>query len=162
MSGPRVAIAEHCAAVNIGRSRGYISFAGETLRIRGENPKHVYAFEHSERFGPARCRMKSGDIAKDPFFSERSPFWALFERWTRGGKLVDADGWCVLPPTPPTVPCPACDARGWYRLEGDRRKHVCPLCHSEGVVPEGTSPRIVLAKRVSSLAVDGAEKRGET
>lgn len=143
MSDTRVAQGEQCVQVNIGASRGWVTFGGDVLKIGDGH--HEFVFEWSERFGPARCG-KRGEIAADPLFGERSAFWPLFDRWFQGGKLVDEFGRCVLPPEPTMVRCNGCEGRGFNRVESDRRKWCCPLCHGTGRMAEGTPSKIELRR----------------
>lgn len=113
-----------CAHVKIGRSVGYVMLGGPVYRIQGETGD-AFVFEWHPMFGPARCNAK-GDVMADTF-GPRSKFWQLLDRWLAGGKQITEDGCCVLADAAPSCDetCPDCAGRGWYRLEGDRRKHAC-------------------------------------
>ena len=113
-----------CAHIKIGRHVGRVMLGGPVYTI-GSGDGNTFTFEWHPMFGPARCNAK-GDILADTF-TERSKFWPLFQRWLDGGKQVDEFGRCVLAPPPPACDetCPDCAGRGWYRIEGDRRKYAC-------------------------------------
>jgi hypothetical protein len=53
-----------------------------------------YRFEDSDRFGPSRVNA-DGEIARNPFFGERSPFWHAWRCWKRGGRQVNDEGVCL-------------------------------------------------------------------
>ena len=46
-----------------------------------------FRFEDSDRFGPSRVNHK-GEIAKNPFFAERSPFWRAHTLWVQQGRRL--------------------------------------------------------------------------
>lgn len=113
-------------------SVGFINFGGPVYRIQGEDSPRAYTFEWHPMWGPSRCHSVTGELLKNPYFPERSPFWALFDRWCIGGKRVDEFGRCILAPAP--TPCGACNGTGYTKREGDRRKHACAQCSGAGLL----------------------------
>lgn len=71
--------------------------------IKGEQ-KGLWRFEDSDRFGPALIG-KDGDLLKNPYPGERSPFWRAHTLWVRQGRRTEADGvTCIWhEPKPTTV-----------------------------------------------------------
>lgn len=55
----------------------------------------TFRFEDSDRFGPSRVN-KDGEISKQPFFAEASPFWNAWQRWKDQGRRVAEDGMTCL------------------------------------------------------------------
>jgi hypothetical protein len=50
----------------------------------------TFRFEDSDMFGPSLVR-KNGDIAANPWPSERSPFWRAHWAWVRQGRRLKED-----------------------------------------------------------------------
>lgn len=50
----------------------------------------LWRFEDSDRFGPSLIK-KNGDIAKNPWPPEKSPFWRAHRIWRRQGRRVAED-----------------------------------------------------------------------
>lgn len=119
-----------CRKVKIGTSVGFITPRGPVYRINGEDSERSYTFEWHPMWGPSRCHSVTGELLKNPFFPERSPFWNLFGRWMAGGKQVDDFGRCILGPK--EQPCGPCAGKGYSKFPGDTRKHACPECSGYG------------------------------
>jgi hypothetical protein len=133
-----------CTRVMIGKSVGHIMCGGPVYTIKGEDDPRSFTFEWHPMWGPSRCSSTSGEILSNPFFPERSKFWPLFDRWTRGGKRVDEFGRCILAPAP--IPCEKCAGVGYYKVPRDRKKYLCEVCAGD---------RVVHLKPLVSLPVSG-------
>lgn len=101
---------------------GHIASRGAGFRVDtwGAGPfvlvvkgKH-HRFEDSDQFGPSRVKA-NGDIAANPWWTEKHPFWRAHRLWREQGRRVEADGiTCVWDGSSDPLPT-------LYRLEGRRR-----------------------------------------
>ena len=121
-----------CKRVRVGGSVAFVMFGGPIYTIQADGASRRYTFEWSERWGPSRVHSVTGELLKNPFFPERSPFWPLFERWGKGGKKVDEYNRCILALAP--VMCSVCEGTG--KGAKIKRGHwmVCRNCGGDGVV----------------------------
>lgn len=77
----------------------YAASNGRTFFLDGwgAGPFLIYAggrwfrFEDSDRFGPHLIR-KNGEIRRNPYPAERSPFWRAHQLWRQQGRRVADDG----------------------------------------------------------------------
>lgn len=86
----------------------YASAAGIRIDAWGRGPflieakGSIYAFEDSDRFGPALLTKTGGIADKQP--GERHVFWGPYHRWLRSGRPLADDGkTCIVAPARDTV-----------------------------------------------------------
>jgi len=102
--------------------RGHVSMAGAFLLIKVG--RRIRAFEMHRFFGPIPVNLRTkAPLATDPGF----PFWDAYERWDKGGRLIDGQ-MCVVPEW-----CRRCDGSGHIRVPKTREAKRCPVCHGERI-----------------------------
>lgn len=70
-----------------------------------------YLFEDSDRFGPALLNQ-NGELKKNPYPGQRSPFWRGHFAWVKQGRRLEDDGkTCIWSPLKPN----------YYRIIGRQR-----------------------------------------
>lgn len=60
-------------------------FSVGRYRVRSPSGKQTINFEDSDRFGPAKVEMRTGNLSP---ISERSWFWAFYTPWLEAGRPV--------------------------------------------------------------------------
>lgn len=77
------------------------SFTVGCYRVRSPNGKQGLEFEDSDRFGPAKINMKTGDLSEIP---ERNQwFWAFYTPWREAGRPLT--GQTMSTPNGPLLFC---------------------------------------------------------
>lgn len=63
-------------------------FSNGCYRVRSPSGKQSLDFEDSDRFGPSKVDMRTGDLSEIP---EKSWFWAFYTPWREGGRPVTGE-----------------------------------------------------------------------
>jgi hypothetical protein len=61
------------------------SFSEGCFRIRSKSGKQTIHFDESERFGPSKVNMRTGDL---DMITDKSWFWSFYQPWREGGRPV--------------------------------------------------------------------------
>lgn len=74
-------------------SNGIMCFGDPTIRLKVG--KRYMAFEMHRFCGPMRCSATTGEPTKNGW-SEKSPFWSVFDKWLKQGERVDDNGYGIV------------------------------------------------------------------
>lgn len=80
------------------------SFSDGCFTVQSRSGKQGMDFEDSDRFGPAKINMRTGDVSPIP---DKSWFWAFYTPWRKAGRPTEGE--------PRTTPCEPLQKAVWAK-----------------------------------------------